>query len=291
MAGAFDATLKQLLDVCAPDWVSFLAPLVGLPASVVAEPLDADLSTVQPVADKVFRLRSPTTGLMHIEPQSSWDGTFPARLLKYNVMLEDRYAGPVYTVALLLRREADSPDLSGIISRVFADDREYLRFHYATVRVWQLKADQLLAAGLGMTPLAILADDAAPRLGEVVNQFAERAIREAQNTSAANLLLSCGYILSGLRYDDAISRPLFAGVQKMRESSTYQAILREGRVEGRVEGIISTRQDDLLDLLRERFGVVPPEVEARVRAVTDPERLRTALRQVLKINSPAEIPL
>ncbi len=51
MAGAFDTTMKQLLDACAPDWVTWLAPLVGLPA------------TVRPVADKAFRLlfslRSP----------------------------------------------------------------------------------------------------------------------------------------------------------------------------------------------------------------------------------------
>src|SRR5690349_5214240 len=98
MAGAFDATLKQLLDACAPDWVAWLAPLVGLPVGVAADPLDVDLSTVQPVADKVFRLRAPATGLLHLEAQSSWDGGFANRLLLYNVLLEDRYGGPVHTV-------------------------------------------------------------------------------------------------------------------------------------------------------------------------------------------------
>jgi hypothetical protein len=291
MAGAFDATLKQLLDACAPDWVGMLAPLVGLPATVTADPLDADLSTVQPVADKVFRLRPPVAGLLHIEPQSSWDGSFSTRLLKYNVLLEDRYGGPVYTVAFLLRREADSPDLSGTLARAFADGREYLRFNYTTVRVWQLHADQLLAAGLGVAPLALLTDDAAPRLKEVVDRIAERTGSEAGNPDAASLLLSCGYILSGLRYDKEVTGRLFAGVQKMRESSTYQAILQEGRVEGLARGRVEAQQDNLLDLLREKFGVVPPEIEARVRATTDPERLRTALLQVLKINSPAELPL
>ena len=84
MAGSFDATLKQLLDACAPDWVGWLAPLVGLPTSVMADALDADLSTVQPTADKVFQLRPPASGLLHLEPQSSWDGGFPDRLLLYN---------------------------------------------------------------------------------------------------------------------------------------------------------------------------------------------------------------
>src|SRR5262245_12696905 len=87
MAGPFDATLKQLVDAFASDWVGVLAPLVGLPASVGVDPIDPDLSTVQPAADKVFRLRPPAAGLLHIEPQSSWDGDLPGRVLVYNVLL------------------------------------------------------------------------------------------------------------------------------------------------------------------------------------------------------------
>ncbi|MBA4065089.1 MAG: hypothetical protein C0501_15525 [Isosphaera sp.] len=283
MAGSFDAVLKQLLDACAPDWVGWLAPLVGLPAGVAADPLDPDLSTVRPVADKVFRLRPPAAGLLHLEPQSSWDGGFPDRLLLYNVLLEDRYGGPVHTVALLLRREANTSGLTGDLVRRSADGREYLRFGYAVVRVWELAADALLAGGLGAAPLALLTDDAAPRLPQVVSRFADRVTREAGATEAENLLLSCAYLLLGLRYDKAVARTLFHGVQKMRESSTYQAILEEGAV--------MANQDAVLALLGERFGAVPPEVEARVRATTDPDRLRAALLQVYRVAAPADLPL
>lgn len=287
MAGAFDATLKQLLDVCAPDWVGLLAPLVGLPPTVATDPLDPDLSSIQATVDKVFRLRPPHAGILHFEPQSSWDGEFPARLLKYSVLLEDRHGGPVYTLALLLRREADSPHLNGTLSRAFPGGRAYLRFDYAVVRVWELHADELLVSGLGVTPLALLTDDAAPRMQAVVNRFAERAARELGNTPAANLLLTCGFILAGLRYDRAVSRALFTGVQKMRESSTYQAILDEGRAEAVALG----EQEAILTLLRSRFGAVPPEVEARVRAAKDPERLRNALPQILSITAASEFTL
>jgi hypothetical protein len=130
VAGAYDATLKQLLDACAPDWVAWLAPLCGPPAGVGAQPLDVDLSTVQPVADKVFRLQPPASGLLHLEVQSSWDGGFADRLLLYNVLLEDRYGGPVHTAALLLRREASASGLTGTVARLDATGREYLRFAY-----------------------------------------------------------------------------------------------------------------------------------------------------------------
>lgn len=291
MAGPFDATMKQLLDAFAADWVRVLAPRVGLPSTVGVEPLDPDLSTVQPAADKVFRLLPPAAGLLHLEPQSSWDGDLPSRLLLYNVLLEYRYGGPVYTVALLLRREASSPQLTGTVVRSFPDGPEYHRFAYFVVRVWELPADVLLTTGLGTTPLALLTDDAAPRLPELVKRFAERIEREEPSTERASLLLSAGFILLGLRYDKAVARSLFTGVQKMRESSTYQAILEEGREEGRDEGRIQTRQEDLFTLLQERFGAVPPEVEARIRATTDPVRLHAAVRQVLRINAPDEIPL
>lgn len=286
MAGAFDATMKQLLDACAPDWVTWLAPLVGLPATVAVESLDAELSTVQPVADKVFRLQPPAEGLLHIEAQSSWDGGFSDRMLLYNVLLHERYGGPVHTIALLLRRDA-AGGVTGTVSRAGTDGREYLRFGYTAVRVWELPADQLLAGGLGTTPLALLTDDAAARMTAVAKRFTERAISESPTTADASLLLSCGYILTGLRYDKALAKSLFDGVQQMKESSTYQAIRSEGRDEGIALGV----QRSLLKLLQKRFGTISPEVENRVRAVTDAARLDAALDQVVDIASPDELTL
>lgn len=323
MPGPFDATLKHLVDAFAADWVGVLAPLAGLPAGAGVDPLDADLSTVQPAVDKVFRLRPPAAGLLHLEAQASWDGTFPDRLLLYNVLLAHRYGGPVYTIALLLRRDASAPNLGGVVSRTYPGGAEYLRFAYTPVRLWELPADRLLAAGLGAAPLGLLTDDAAPRLPELVAQFADRVEREAPGQEVGNLLLSCGFILLGLRYDKDMIRALFSGVQHMKESSTYQFILDEGRKlglemgreiglemgrekgleigremgrelgleMGRAEGELRTRRDTILALLQERFGAVPPEVEARVMAATDPVRLRAAVRQVLRIAAPDDLML
>ncbi len=248
---------------------------------MAADPLDVDLSTVQPAADKVFRLRPPASGLLHLEPQSSWDGEFPERLLLYNVLLRNRYGGPVHTVALLLRREANAPGLTGTVVHQFADGREYLRFGYAVVRVWELAADVLMGGGLGAAPLALLTDDAEPRLPALVARFAERVTREAPNTDAASLLLSCGYILLGLRYDTATARTLFRGVQKMRESSTYQAILDEGRAEGEVRGRTEEAQRFVLRLGTKQFGPPPAAVEAAMATVTDRDRLERMTDRLL----------
>jgi hypothetical protein len=154
-----------------------------------------------------------------------------------------------------------------------------------------MSAESLMAGGLGAAPLALLTDDAAPRLAEMVSRFADRVDREAPAPADASLLLSCAFILLGLRYDKAVGRALYEGVQKMRESSTYQAILEERREEGLTKGMVLGRQEALLAVLHERFPVVPPEVEARIRASTDLDRLQAAIRQALHINSPAELSL
>jgi hypothetical protein len=106
MSKPFDAILKQFLDDHGLDWMSWLAPSFGLP-SVGLEAIDPELSTVQPVADKVFRLPDDG-GLIHLELQTSWGGLLPDRLHLYNTLLHDRYGGPVRSVAILLRQDADS---------------------------------------------------------------------------------------------------------------------------------------------------------------------------------------
>jgi hypothetical protein len=65
----------------------------------------------------------------------------------------------------------------------------------------------------------------------------------------------------------------------------------EGRVEGRVEGIVATRQEVLLTLLEDRFGSVDPSIEERIRACTDPARLHAAFRKMLHAASADELPL
>ena len=293
MSKPYDSTLKQIVDLLAPDWIRWLAPRLGLPADVSASPLDADLSTVQPVADKVFRLDPPGSGVVLLEVQSAWAGDLPDRLLLYSVLLEQRHGGPVYAVAVLLRRDANSPSLGGTLTRTHPGGRAYLRFEYEVIRVWDLPADALLAGGLGTAPLGLLTDDAAPRLGELVQRFADRVAAEVPSVETQNVLLTGSYILMGMRYDKDTIHPLFHGIQKMRESSTYQAILEEGLEEGlelgREEGEIASRQQDVLDLLEERSGAVPTDVAARVRGCRDAARLRTVLRQCVRIAAAADL--
>jgi hypothetical protein len=147
----------------------------------------------------------------------------------------------------------------------------------------------LLAGGLGVIPLAPLgrlpAGARAPAgLAGVVERLVERVTREAAPDDAAGLL-SAAYILIGLRVPRPVGTELFRGVRAMRESSTYQAILREGREEGRKEGQAEGIQQVLLRQGRKRFGPPDEAVQAAVRAITDADRLGRLSERLLDVNS------
>ena len=59
----------------------------------------------------------------------------------------------------------------------------------------------------------------------------------------------------------------------MRESSTYQAILDEGREEGREEGALREARKLLLRMGQRKFGAPEPAAEAAVQAIADLDRL------------------
>lgn len=64
-----------------------------------------------------------------------------------------------------------------------------------------------------------------------------------------------------------------------------------GEARGRAEGRLETLRENLRLLLEERFGPVPDAVAGQIAAAEDPERLRSALRQVVHVTSLEELRL
>src|SRR4051812_19551895 len=126
MAKPFDATLNSLIDVRPQDWVSFLAPRLGLVPGP-AELLDTDLS-VTAQSDKVFRLTGPPAALIHLELEANPRRGIPGDLLRYNVLVGHGRDEPTHTVLLLLRPKANATDMTGVFSR------PGLEFRYTVVR-------------------------------------------------------------------------------------------------------------------------------------------------------------
>src|SRR5271157_4029118 len=152
---------------------------------------------------------------------------------------------------------AEGPAMTGLLQHRWPDGLVYHEFRYNVVRTWERPADEILAGGLATLPLAPLARVKENELPAVVQAMRQRLDREATR-SQAGTLWTATYVLMGLTYSDELVDRLLEGVQSMKESVTYQKILREGRAEGRVEGRAEGRAEEARRILRRqgtrRFG-------------------------------------
>lgn len=262
----FDPVLKDVADAYPADWVGLLQRLLGLPVGGDIEIVQPNLPTGTVEADRVYRLSVPGPMLLHTEWESSSELGRPDRFLLYNTLLTRQTGLPVQTVVVLVRREANSSDLVGTLTRMLPGGREYLRWTYQVVRLWELDPAALLAQP-GLTPLAPLAAVDEAGLPGLMNQLDERWSHLPRRQ--ASDLASATSILMGLRFDRALIRQLFREVAMVKESVIYQDILEEGRELGRLD----QARRVLIRHGSRRFGAAPVEVREAVAAIADLDRL------------------
>ena len=139
---------------------------------------------------------------------------------------------------------------------------------WRVVELWTLPAASLLASLLALDDVGVLPwvplaqSDQPPEV--LLRACRERIDRLAAADEHANLL-AVAQALARLRYNDPGILSIFGGRQAMIESPLIQELMQEVAAE-RVHKAI-------LRFLAARFGSVPPEVEAAVRAVQDESRL------------------
>jgi hypothetical protein len=264
VAKTLDATLKQLVDQFGAEWTAFLCRRLGLPEGTRAEPLDADLSVASPQADKLFRLSGTATGLLHLEMESVWEGEIPDRLLLYSVLAEHRHGGPVHTVVILLRPEANATAVTGELLRS-GQTGEYLRFRYAVIRLWELPSAELFNGPVGILPLALLTNDAQPNLAELIPRAVERVDRELGATPEADMVRTACLFLLGMRYDKDVLRQMFEGIMQKHQSSAYEMLMDMGRIEA--------FHKTLLKVGRKKLGPPTADIEAVLNRIDDLDRL------------------
>jgi hypothetical protein len=268
MARPFDATTSYLLEADPAAWMTYL----GLDPEGPVEVIDSDLSTVTAEADKVFRVGGPEPYLVHIEMQSSADVTLPRRLLRYNALLDYRHDVRVWSVAILLRPEAEVPAMTGILDLRLPDGRPVYDFRYGVVRAWQRSAEAVLQGPLSTLPMALLADVPPAAARSVLERIDERLVREASEPEAARLMSST-FLLAGLRFTEETIVPLFFGVRTMslldskilKDSSSYRLLEKKIRVE--------EARSILLDLATDRFGSPTGPQKTVVDEIEDHDRL------------------
>jgi predicted transposase YdaD len=264
----YDPTLKALVETEPESWPPLLSGPTG-PTTV----FDADIATVSGAADKVLRVAADPPYLLHLEFAAGHDtAALPRKLHVRNSLLEDRHDLRVRSGVVLLRPEADSPQLSGVYGRDFPGEEPYLTFRYQVVRVWRLAPGPLLTGGLALLPLAPISAVTEGQVPDIIRQMGQR-LSGRRGRKVAEVVWAAAYILLGLRYTPERAAELFEGVVSMKESSTYQAILEEGRTEGRTEGAVAEARK-LLRVFGDRlFGPPDARTAAAIERIDDLARL------------------
>jgi hypothetical protein len=138
-----------------------------------------------------------------------------------------------------------------------------------------VKPEPLLTGGLGLLPLAPISAVTEQQLPGIIRRMQKRLHNKPGRRRAA-LIWGAAYILLGLRYSPELAAVLFQGFLSMRESSTYQAILEEGRGEG---ALAEARK--LLRLAGdEAFGPPASPVAALIENCLDLTLLEDALKRL-----------
>jgi hypothetical protein len=281
MAMTFDATLKDMARDSPQDFLSAFDRPPMLPVHL----LNVDLSTVTTAADLVVGLGDPLQEIIQFDFQSSAAAWKHADLMAYHALLFAHYHVPVHTVVLLLRPEAGHSNLNGMIRYSPRPGRGSMDFRYEPIRLWERPAEELLAAELGVAPLALLGrlpEDLSLEDGltAVARRVAERLTREAP-ADRARKLLTDAFLLTGLRVRRNVAAQIFRGVRAMHESDTFLAIIDEGQEKFAHKAILAVGE--------ERFGPPDEKVVAQLSAVTDLARLERMVRRAAKATAWQEV--
>ena len=107
-----------------------------------------------------------------------------------------------------------------------------------------------------MLPFAILvSDNNKERLLQEISQ----KIDQIPELNTRKTIAAATYVLAGLVLEESIIKQILRR-DIMRESVTYQAILREGRQEGRKQGLVAV----VLRLLTHKLGTLTPNIHTKV---------------------------
>jgi hypothetical protein len=281
MAMTFDATLK---DMGRESPQGFLATFDRPPTGPVRL-LNVDLSTVTALADEILGLGEPLEEVIHFDFQASAVAWKHADAMAYHALLFAHYHVPVHTVILLLRPAAANSNMNGTIHYAPRPGHGSMAFSYEVVRLWEWSAEVLLAADLGVTPLAVLGRlpeglSLEEGLATVAGRLVERLLNEAPPERVKKLLTDA-FLLTGLRVRRDVAARIFRGVRAMQESDTYLAILDEGREQATRENILMFGE--------ERLGPPSEAIRSQLANITDLERLRRMVRRATKAASWQEI--
>jgi hypothetical protein len=269
MQTSFDSTFKVLVDHSPGDWARFLFD----ESLDSATTMDTSLHETSEVVDRLIRVsHADTEFIVHVEFHAGHSGNMiPNRLFYYNGAVTKRYLLTTMSCVLILRREADSPEIGDMVVRSVPRFGDVHRFRYRPIRIWREPLQTFLIPGSSLAVAGVLSDFGALSLEEAGFQI-RSCIDAIDDLDKRETLLEHAIGLAGLRFNRGQAETIFGREISVLEkySSTVQYFIRCGEI--RI----------FLASAGQLFGTPPQQVVDKVNEATSEmllnwtTRLRTA---------------
>jgi predicted transposase/invertase (TIGR01784 family) len=218
----FDNLCKFLAETFSSDFASWL---LGEPVTLT-ELSPSELS-VEPIrADALILLQSDQV-VLHLEFQTQPKSEIPFRMADYRLRVYRRFPNKHMNQVVIYLQKTTS-DL--VQQNTFSLERTYHEFDI--IRLWEQPTSVFLQYP-GLLPFAVLSqtNDRTETLRQVAQIISNINDQRTQSNIAASTFILAGLVLKKDTIQQLLRKEL------MQESVTYQALIDEGRAEGRAEGI------------------------------------------------------
>lgn len=273
VAKAADIGSKRLINLAPDAWVQWVTQR---PEVVAKEIIGSEFHWISRETDVLVKAYSTTHGdfLVLNELQLRYTAHIPLRIRAYAALAQERYGLPTYPVLVNI---LPPPSTVTIVSSY---EQEFLGLRaiqdYRVINLWEIDAEIVFQQPLpSLLPFVPILRGG----GEVsVVQRALQALRadvelnqlESLLAFFASFVLDTPLVQQIMRWDMAV----------LRESPWYQEIEQRGIQLGLQLG---TRQQ-LIRVLRRRFGEIPHEVEARLEGESV-EKLENLMDSAMAVSS------
>jgi hypothetical protein len=212
--------------------------------------------------------------LVILEIQTQWHPHVPLNLLDYRIRHILSSDLPAVSGVLLLKPDSRATD--------HYRDME-IHFRYRLIRLYEMDARE----AVGKWPVCLLPFVPLMRHGAELAREAEQLIYDDPMPSGRRAdMLTSMTILSGLVSDRLPLEILSRRRDLMIESAAYDLIKQEGFQQGIQQGIqqgqLTASKDALIDLLMDRFDMVPQHLIQTVNSIDNLHLLKALRKKALK---------
>ncbi|MBF0495729.1 MAG: hypothetical protein HQK58_04015 [Deltaproteobacteria bacterium] len=272
-----DISSKLLIEKCREE---IIRRLLGIPVakSVLLE--EAQTETVSARRGDAAIMVTEESGnrrLVIIEVQTHWEKDVPMRLLEYRYRYMLKYHVEVISCVILLLPAAGA-------SEIYQDSE--VQFRFRLIRVYDLEAQDIMAGGaVCLMPLVPLMRHGAEALDEVDKSIYKSHLPTKDKAD----LLTITAIFAGLVSKEMAGKLISRRRDIMIESAAYEVIreieYKEGRLvgllEGKLEGVVLKSRQDIIQIVKLRFEILPPGILQTIECISDLDMLDALLKSAV----------